>query len=148
MSQSLPSPSPLEALKHRWEEASRRRLDALLERHGAALAPAEREVYASVAAVPDGTTAHTREQRRALVGRLLRAKIYRRRGVALASSAWVRAVPETAGTPAGPYNSLAALEETLRRVAAAHPEWVAEFLDLYGGMQAIRKSYGESAGKK
>lgn len=134
-------PSALKKLKARWDEAARARAEALLGRHAARLAPAEREAYAAaleaLSASPEKTA---RPLRRKLVDRLTRANAYRRRAARL--SGWTASpAPETG--PAGPYNDFAALEDMVRRVAVSNPEWAAEFLDLYGNMNALRKAYGE-----
>jgi hypothetical protein len=133
-------PSALASLKSRWDAAARGRAAALLERHAARLAPAEREAYGAsleaLASVPDKSA---QPLRRKLVERLLRAEAYRRRGARL--SGWKKA-PVPATGPAGPYNDFAALEQTVQRLAVLHPEWAAEFLDLYGDMGKIRSAYG------
>jgi hypothetical protein len=133
--------SALKALKARWDKAARQRAEALLQRHAARLAPAEREAYAAafeaLSASPDKTA---QPLRRKLIDRLARAGAYRRRARRLAG--WTASPPPETG-PAGPYNDFAALEDMVRRVAASHPEWAAEFLDLYGNMNALRDAYRE-----
>jgi hypothetical protein len=136
---SAPAPSALAALKSRWDAAARGRAAALLERHARRLAPAEREAYgASLEALSSAPDKNAQPLRRKLVDRLLRAEAYRRRGARL--SGWKKA-PVPATGPAGPYNDFAALEQTVQRLAVLHPEWAAEFLDLYGEMGRIRKAY-------
>jgi hypothetical protein len=136
---SAAAPSALASLKSRWDAAARARATALLERHARRLAPAEREAYAaSLDALSSAPDKSAQPLRRKLVDRLLRAEAYRRRGARL--SGWKKA-PVPASGPAGPYNDFAALEQTVQRLAALHPEWAAEFLDLYGEMGRIRKAY-------
>jgi hypothetical protein len=134
-------PSALQNLKARWDEAARKRAEALLQRHAASLAPAEREAYAAAFEALSSSPGKTAQPlRRKLIDRLTRASAYRRRAQRL--SGWTASPPPETG-PAGPYNDFAALEDMVRRVAASHPEWAAEFLDLYGNMGALRKAYGE-----
>jgi hypothetical protein len=143
------SSSALVSLKSRWDAAARDRAAALLVRHAKRLSPAEREAYAAsletLSAEP--LKASAQPLRRKLVERLLRAEAYRRRGARL--SGWTKA-PVPATGPAGPYNDFAALEQTVQRIAVSHPEWAAEFLDLYAGMNRIRSAYQTllPAGKK
>jgi hypothetical protein len=142
------SASPLASLKARWDESTRVRAGALLARHARRLAPAEREAYlASLDALSSAPDKNAQNLRRKLVDRLLRADAYRRRGARL--SGWTTATaPEN--IPAGPYNDFIALEQTVQRIAGIHPEWAAEFLDLYEGMGKIRSAYQSllPAGKK
>jgi len=151
------SPSALATLKSRWDASARARAGELLRRHAARLAPSEREAYAAsveaLSASPDKNASPSAQQtaqsnqgknaqalRRKLIDRLMRADVYRRRAARLRG--WT-ASPAPVSGPAGPYNDFAALEDALRRVAASHPEWAAEFLDLYGNMNALRDAYRE-----
>jgi len=138
---SVAQPSALSALKSRWDAAARERAAGLLKRNAARLAPAEREAYAAAfEALSSSPGKSAQPLRRKLIDRLTRATAYRRRAARL--SGWTASpAPETG--PAGPYNDFAALEDMVRRVAASHPEWTAEFLDLYGNMNALRKAYME-----
>jgi hypothetical protein len=130
---SSPS-SPLADLAARRGVAARARLAELLARHGDRLSAAERIA----------------ELRRRLVDRLLRASRYRKQGGRLAG--WAARKPAAPGTmPTGPYNDYRTLEETLRRIAAARPDgaaWAAEFFDVYAGMSAVRRVYGEFLPRK
>ena len=124
-----PEPESPEAREAREAlEAAARQAE---EAEAARLAPAEREAYAA-----HGGDAQP--LRRKLIDRLLRAEAYRRRGARL--SGW-KATTVPANSPAGPYNDFIALEQTVQRIASLHPEWAAEFLDLYGGLNKIRAAY-------
>lgn len=123
--------SSLSLLKSRWDDAARQRAATLLERHGARLAPAEREAYGA-------HNGDAQSLRRKLIDRLLRAAAYRRRGARL--SGW-KATVISGTNPAGPYNDFVALEQTVQRIASLHPEWAAEFLDLYSGLNKVRAAY-------
>jgi hypothetical protein len=134
--------SPLAALAARQGSAARARLLELLERHAGRLSPGEiasfRAGLEGAATMPVSAIS---ELRRRLVDRLLRSARYRRQGARL--SAWrPLAMPENT-PPAGPYNDYRTLEDTLQRVAALHPEWAAEFFDVYATMRGVRKIYGE-----
>jgi hypothetical protein len=141
------------ALAARRGEALRGSVRDLLDRHAEKLPAAEREeLRASLRELERGDAdglggAQAAGMRRRLVERLLRAARYRRRAGLFAG--W-KANPRTEGEarPEGPYNDYRALEETLRRVAASNPEWVAEFLDVYGAMRETERQYGEARGKK
>jgi hypothetical protein len=155
---SSPS-SPLADLAARRGVAARARLAELLARHGDRLSAAERasfqaavdEALGGTGAAPAGDAdVRIAELRRRLVDRLLRASRYRKQGGRLAG--WAARKPAAPGTmPAGPYNDYRTLEETLRRIAAARPDgaaWAAEFFDVYAGMSAVRRVYGEFLPRK
>lgn len=127
--------SPLAALAARHDEASRRRLLMLLERHGARLPGDEAKAFR---AALEGT--HPAELRRRLVDRLLRAARYRRRAAGLL--AWVPAKADAA--PAGPYNDRMAVEQLVHRLAQHQPEWTAEFLDVYAAMRGVTRAFRET----
>lgn len=140
VAESVPAPaprrsSPLADLASRHDDASRRRLLAMLDRHGANLPAGEAEVFR---AALEGTP--PAELRRRLVDRLLRASRYRRRAAAL--RAWNPVPP--AAVPAGPYNDRIAVEQLLHRLAQRHPEWTAEFLDVYDGMRDVVRAFRET----
>jgi hypothetical protein len=142
--------SPLGELRARREAAARTRALELLARHGERLSPPERASFR--AALDEAPDSRIPGLRRRLVDRLLRAARYRRQGARLA--AWTAAVPgsgsaphlpevpQSEALPSGPYNDYRALEDMLRRVASAHPDWAAEFLDVYAEMRAVRRAYG------
>lgn len=144
-----PAPaSPLADLAARRGSATRARYLELLARHDARLSPAEREAYRAALDPAEGAqgaqgaeAAPVSDLRRRLVDRLLRSARYRRQGARLA--AWRPAAALSDDPPAGPYNDYRALEEILHRLAAAQPEWAAEFLDVYAGMRETRLAYGE-----
>jgi hypothetical protein len=132
----------------------------LLDRHAEKLPAAEREELRAALQVAENAEGAAGEAqvaglRRRLVDRLLRAARYRRRAGLFAG--W-KAAPSSASRgedsgdgaarPEGPYNDYRALEETLRRVAASSPEWVAEFLDVYGEMRETERKYGEARGRR
>lgn len=144
------------ALAARREEVLRDRVRDLLDRHAEKLPAAEREelreaLRSAEGAEGAGGAARAAGLRRRLVDRLLRAARYRRRADLFAG--W-KPTPRGADAgdgnerPEGPYNDYRALEETLRRVAASNPEWVAEFLDVYGEMRKTEQRYGEARGRK
>jgi hypothetical protein len=134
--------SPLADLAARRGNASRARALEMLNRHGGSLTAAERTDFYAVleGAVSDAAVSELRSR---LVDRLLRAGRYRRQGARLAGWAAAKPAASPEDRPAGPYNDYAALEESLRRIAAIHPAWAAEFLDVYAGMRAVRVIYGE-----
>jgi hypothetical protein len=140
-----PRAAPLADLAARQGTASRARLQDLLSRHAGRLSPAERAAFQSAletatdASGSDKNHASIAELRRRLVDRLLRASRYRRQAARLAT--WKPAPPDA--TPTGPYNDRRALEEALHRATVHNPEWAAEFFDIYAGMRAVRKIYGE-----
>jgi hypothetical protein len=143
------------ALAARRGEALRGRVRELLDRHAEKLPPAEREeLKAALAATENPSEGVSEAQvagmRRRLVERLLRVSRYRRRAGLF--SGWKSGASQTSGAadapPEGPYNDYRALEETLRRVAATNPEWVAEFLDVYGEMRETERKYEAARGKK
>jgi hypothetical protein len=137
------------ALALRREGAVREGILALLDRHADRLPVAERDAVRE--ALRDAGDAHLGGMRRRLVDRLLRAARYRRRAGLFAGWKPSPRGADAAGgeaRPEGPYNDYRALEETLRRVAASNPEWVAEFLDVYGEMRGTERKYGEARGKK
>ena len=145
------------SLATRRGEALRGSVRELLDRHAQKLPAAEREelraALQATEADPEGAgEAQVAGMRRRLVERLLRVSRYRRRAASFGG--WKAASPATSSTgaadilPEGPYNDYRALEETLRRVAAANPEWVAEFLDVYGEMRDVERKYGEARGKR
>jgi hypothetical protein len=137
-SQSAAAPSALSLLKGRWDTAARQRAATLLARHAKRLAPAEREAYAASLEALSTASGGAQPLRRKLIDRLLRAQAYRRRGARL--SGW-KSTPVPENGPAGPYNDFIALEQTVQRIAGIHPEWAAEFLDLYGDLNKIRGAY-------
>jgi hypothetical protein len=135
------------ALAARREEVLRGRVRDLLDRHAEKLPAAEREELRAALRDADGLgEAQVAGMRRRLVERLLRAARYRRRAGLF--SGWKSTRTEAEARPEGPYNDYRALEETLRRVAASNPEWVAEFLDVYGDMRETERKYGEARGKR
>lgn len=135
--------TPLADLAARQGTASRARLQDLLARHAGRLSPAERAAFQSALETAtegsDKSHSSVAELRRRLVDRLLRASRYRRQAARLAT--WKPSPPDAA--PTGPYNDRRALEEALHRAAVHNPEWAAEFFDIYAGMRAVRKLYGE-----
>ncbi len=133
------------ALALRREGALREGILALLDRHADRLPAAERDAVRE--ALQGAGEAQLGGMRRRLVERLLRAARYRRRaGLFRGWKASPRAGEDA--RPEGPYNDYRALEETLRRVAAANPEWVAEFLDIYAEMRETERKYGEGRGRR
>ncbi len=126
--------SPLEGLKSRWEEASRRRAVALLDRLGRHLTPAERAAYTTrVAEAPAPALAPLR---RHLQDRLLRILARRRAG----NREVTGSVEIEAG--AGPYNARATLAAVWNRVVAADAEWLREWVALYARMQKTLRTFG------
>jgi hypothetical protein len=134
--------SPLAALAHRREAASRARLLELLDRHATRLGSDEVEVFRqALAGVAETGAASISDLRRRLVDRLIRSARYRRHAARL--KLWKPALPDS--IPAGPYNDYQAVEELLHRLLtanAASAEWAAEFLDIYADMRDVRLAYG------
>ncbi len=135
------TPAAFAALAARREGALRAGILALLDRHADRLSVAERDAVRE--ALRDAGEAQLGALRRRLVERLLRAARYRRRAALFRG--WKAATPrgEDGNLPEGPYNDYRTLEETLRRVASAHPEWVAEFFDIYAEMRETERKYYE-----
>ena len=140
------SGSPLQSLRERFEGASWKRFEGLLQRYGHRLTAAERISYAAQASASAGSGM---ELRRRLLDRLLRSAAQRRR-----PHRWEE-LESLETLPRGPYNDRAVLEETLRRASVSDPEWTRELLDLYarlGKLQAICQTLtpqvGKSTGKR
>ncbi|HAP00129.1 MAG TPA: hypothetical protein DCQ83_08810 [Fibrobacteres bacterium] len=118
----------LESLGGRFAQASRRRVEALLARHGNRLTPAEKASYESQLQAGGSFVA----LRRRLLDRLLRGAGLRRRPV----RDW-EGLTELHDLPRGPYNDRAVLEATLHRFSQSDSEWTRELLDLYARMDKL-----------